>query len=54
MPAQTPLDGRSAAERLAHRVAASIDHVGSTAVPGLAAKSVIDIDVLLRSFTDLQ
>lgn len=28
---------------------AAIEHVGSTAVPGLAAKPVIDIDVLLRS-----
>src|ERR1700739_2629558 len=31
----------------------SIEHVGSTAVPGLAAKPVIDIDVLLRSASDL-
>jgi GrpB-like predicted nucleotidyltransferase (UPF0157 family) len=30
-------------------LAATIDHVGSTAVPGLAAKPIIDIDVLLRS-----
>jgi GrpB-like predicted nucleotidyltransferase (UPF0157 family) len=28
---------------------AAIEHVGSTAVPGLAAKPVIDIDVLLAS-----
>lgn len=34
-------------------VAISIEHVGSTAVPGLAAKPIIDIDVLLRSSTDL-
>ena len=34
-------------------VADSIEHVGSTAVPGLAAKPVIDIDVLLRSPSDL-
>jgi GrpB-like predicted nucleotidyltransferase (UPF0157 family) len=34
-------------------LAISIEHVGSTAVPGLAAKPVIDIDVLLRSSTDL-
>ena len=32
---------------------ASIDHVGSTAVPGLAAKPIIDIDVLLHSAADL-
>lgn len=33
--------------------AAAIHHVGSTAVPGLAAKPVIDIDVLLHSADDL-
>jgi GrpB-like predicted nucleotidyltransferase (UPF0157 family) len=30
-------------------VAAAIEHVGSTAVPGLAAKPIIDIEVLLAS-----
>ena len=30
-------------------LAATIQHVGSTAVPGLAAKPIIDIDVLLQS-----
>jgi GrpB-like predicted nucleotidyltransferase (UPF0157 family) len=34
-------------------VAAAIEHVGSTAVPGLAAKPIIDVDVLLRSAADL-
>lgn len=34
-------------------LAISIEHVGSTAVPGLAAKPIIDIDVLLRSTSDL-
>jgi GrpB-like predicted nucleotidyltransferase (UPF0157 family) len=34
-------------------LAQAIEHVGSTAVPGLAAKPVIDIDVLLRSHFDL-
>lgn len=34
-------------------LAAAIEHVGSTAVPGLAAKPVIDIDVLLASADDL-
>ena len=34
-------------------LAASIEHVGSTAVPGLAAKPILDIDVLLRSAEDL-
>lgn len=33
--------------------AAAIEHVGSTAVPGLAAKPIIDMDVLLGSATDL-
>lgn len=31
----------------------AIEHVGSTSVPGLAAKPIIDIDVLLRSPDDL-
>ena len=30
-------------------LASAIEHVGSTAVPGLAAKPIIDLDVLLRS-----
>ncbi len=30
-------------------LAAAIEHIGSTAVPGLAAKPVIDIDVLVSS-----
>lgn len=34
-------------------VAAAIEHVGSTAVPGLAAKPVIDIDVVVRSPFDV-
>ncbi len=34
-------------------LAAAIEHVGSTAVPGLAAKPIIDIDILLRSPVDL-
>jgi GrpB-like predicted nucleotidyltransferase (UPF0157 family) len=29
--------------------AVAIEHVGSTAVPGLTAKAIIDLDVLLRS-----
>ena len=35
------------------RLAAAIEHVGSTAVAGLAAKPIIDIDVLLRGRDDL-
>ena len=34
-------------------MAAAVEHVGSTAVPGLAAKPIIDIDVLLTSETML-
>ncbi|MFZ0732654.1 MAG: GrpB family protein [Candidatus Sulfotelmatobacter sp.] len=34
-------------------IAAAIEHIGSTAVPGLAAKPIIDLDVLLRSEADL-
>jgi GrpB-like predicted nucleotidyltransferase (UPF0157 family) len=34
-------------------VAAAIEHVGSTAVPDLAAKPIIDIDVVLASETRL-
>jgi GrpB-like predicted nucleotidyltransferase (UPF0157 family) len=34
-------------------VALRIDHVGSTAVPGLAAKPIIDMDVVLASERDL-
>jgi GrpB-like predicted nucleotidyltransferase (UPF0157 family) len=34
-------------------MAAAIEHVGSTAVPGLAAKPIIDMDVLLVSETML-
>ena len=44
---------RSRIESVIHGMAAAVEHVGSTAVPGLAAKPVIDIDVLLRSDTDL-
>ena len=44
---------RSRIAAVLDELAISIEHVGSTAVPGLAAKPVIDIDVLLRSPTDL-
>ena len=39
--------------RLVGDVARTIEHVGSTAVPGLKAKPIIDMDVLLRSEADL-
>jgi GrpB-like predicted nucleotidyltransferase (UPF0157 family) len=33
-------------------LAAAIEHIGSTAVPGLAAKPIIDMDVLLKAHGD--
>jgi GrpB-like predicted nucleotidyltransferase (UPF0157 family) len=44
---------RSRLANVLGRIAIAIEHVGSTAVPGLAAKPIIDIDVLLRSTEDL-
>jgi GrpB-like predicted nucleotidyltransferase (UPF0157 family) len=34
-------------------VAVAIEHVGSTAVPGMAAKPVIDVDIVVASRADL-
>lgn len=34
-------------------LALTIEHVGSTAVPGLAAKPIIDLDVVVRSIADV-
>jgi GrpB-like predicted nucleotidyltransferase (UPF0157 family) len=34
-------------------LAAAIEHIGSTAVPGLAAKPIIDVDILLKNSTDM-
>ena len=34
-------------------VALSVEHVGSTAVPGLAAKPVIDVDVVVASDAEI-
>jgi GrpB-like predicted nucleotidyltransferase (UPF0157 family) len=34
-------------------VALRIDHIGSTAVPGLAAKPVIDVQIAVASFEPL-
>jgi len=34
-------------------VAVAIEHVGSTAVPGMAAKPVVDVDIVITSRTDL-
>jgi GrpB-like predicted nucleotidyltransferase (UPF0157 family) len=46
-------DLRAAIAPALGELAADIQHVGSTAVPGLAAKPTIDICVLLRSAADL-
>lgn len=35
-------------------VAVRIDHIGSTSVPGLAAKPVIDVQISVRSFEPLE
>lgn len=40
---------RQAVWSVVHDVALSIEHVGSTAVPGLAAKPIIDMDVVVPS-----
>ena len=34
-------------------LAVAVEHIGSTAVPGLAAKPIIDLDVVLASSADL-
>jgi GrpB-like predicted nucleotidyltransferase (UPF0157 family) len=35
-------------------LAVAVEHVGSTSVPGLAAKAIIDVDVVVRSRDDLR
>jgi GrpB-like predicted nucleotidyltransferase (UPF0157 family) len=34
-------------------IAISVEHVGSTSVPGLAAKPIIDIDAVITSSADI-
>ena len=44
---------RSWIEPALEGIASRIEHVGSTAVPGLAAKPIIDLDVVVPSVTDV-
>jgi GrpB-like predicted nucleotidyltransferase (UPF0157 family) len=44
---------RSRIAAVLESIAEAIEHVGSTAIPGLAAKPIIDMDVLLASDSDL-
>ena len=44
---------RRAVTRALADVALSIEHVGSTSVPGLAAKPILDIDVVVRTTADV-
>ncbi|MGE6783497.1 GrpB family protein [Ensifer adhaerens] len=39
--------------RILGALAIAVDHIGSTAVPGMAAKAIIDIDVTLKSLADV-
>ena len=55
------VDWPAQAERLAARIrlaagalAVRVDHIGSTAVPGLAAQDVVDLQVSVRSFADAE
>lgn len=44
---------RARLETALDEVATAIEHVGSTAVPGLAAKPIIDVDVVVRTPSDV-
>jgi GrpB-like predicted nucleotidyltransferase (UPF0157 family) len=44
---------RSVVEAAVGDIGAAIEHVGSTAVPGLAAKPIIDIDVVVPAVQDV-
>lgn len=44
---------RAELERLLAPCVVAIEHIGSTSIPGLAAKPLIDIDVILQSSNDV-
>lgn len=44
---------RSKVSSCLHELVSRVEHVGSTAVPGLAAKPIVDMDVLLADLGDL-
>ena len=44
---------RDKLERLLTPYVVDIEHIGSTSIPGLAAKPLIDIDIILRSSDDV-
>lgn len=50
-PRRSP-SGRARLQQTRGPVAVSIEHIGSTAVPGLAAQPVIDIQVSVRDLDD--
>ena len=48
---QSFADIRAELQAALGKLALRIEHVGSTAVPGLAAKPIIDVDVVLRDYS---
>jgi len=44
---------RDKLERLLAPYVVDIEHIGSTSIPGLAAKPLVDIDIILRSSDDV-
>ena len=45
---------KQALEALLGPCVLAVDHIGSTAIPGMSAKPVIDIDVTVRNLADIQ
>ncbi|NLR96694.1 GrpB family protein [Rhizobium sp. P38BS-XIX] len=44
---------RAKLERLLTPYLVAIEHIGSTSIPGIAAKPLVDIDIILRSSADI-